>query len=1490
MRFFADRSLFCLVLQEFVAGRKRGMANRRGEARRLRDHGVKTFQEVFSGVTILALPRNALQYQSQVERALRTIGGRGILDEDADEHFDVEDRNLVSLFMTKRMSESVRRKVLGDNAEGVIEPSDIYNAVWAACSGEVYIALGARVTDITTRSEFAGGPAKATQFVEAIEKEYYALDGLIAMVPEDDRGRFSALTPATIGSILRRALAHGELYMVVDSILEEWVNRNECQFTRLSVKLSSYMANAKQGRARDKSGTADTFLAGAGGWNQQDHGGRGRGQRGRGGRGRGGRGRGKSNGQQQQGKKPDGRKCYGCQQFGHIRRDCPRERSSAAVAEAFAGNFAAGAATAMFSSTVLPVVDDRDGNLEGYEHGSTWSLDSGASISISSMAADFTGKKLVKHSGCPEAIRTAGGGKLEIMGYADVTHRVVGTSGKMFTFSVYTAFVPDAADGLRLLSVPSLEDGGVRLESSGPNEQRLRFPRGFATIVRRPATEVRGYAAMYRLPTFVKVGDAAPAQSTPVLLPVERKRLTGGSIAERLAFTPRGGVSGRTIRQSGDDSLHSVAGHVCNKTARKVGVDGISGRDRCEICDKAGLPAAPKEVVSRSPDGYDDVVTADVVGFSEPSVPNGNKYALVLVDVDKFVYVIPMTSKAHTVKAFETFCDTSAYVVSAHTRFHSDSESVFTGHEFKAAVKARGMVQTASPPYHHERNGIVEAAIKSTKRLMRKMLLNAALGDQFWSLALKHAAFTLNRVYHGALKMSPYQKKTGRAYSLTHLHTFGEPALVTMEEWQKPRTGMWVGFDDASSSHLIYMGDTGRLIRSVNVRFLAHKWGSGMDLEHIKDIVDGFGDLPPMVSLPADAEEVLADASDDEPDGVGTASARVPPLELTSHPPVVDKTVLRRSGRIVLKNATLQRSDAASVVALSVPQLQVLAVEAQHEPDELWRAATAMELLDDDEHEKAIAYVNYLEGSNLFALSAEEDGDHPTLRQALTGPEKEHWQRAVAKEVQMLKDNGVVEEVDPGDVPPNKTPLRGHFVNSKKRDGANVVTKYKARMVAQGNRQRADRGDFDPSHLESFTFIFSSLLLMLTLAVAGAWFIENSDVVTAFHNSDLLEPMYMWVPKGVEHLFSSMVVKIVKGLYGLKQSPRLWYDTLLAWLISLGFERSDVDPCLFTYRDGDDELYLVVWVDDFIYASPSAELMTWFKQQASARFSMKHLGPLEWCLGLKVDYKRGGSLIISQTAYIRRLGEVFGVTKSKRGVKTPMARSHEVAEPCEPPTAGLPYRKLVGALLYVAKRTRPEISFHVSLLSRFNTRYSAEHYEDALQVLQYLVDTAEIGMTVRPSKDLKLTCFTDASYGVKYVERRSITGMCTFLGGNLIAWASCAQKTTARSTAESEYLALDVGVKELMALRNVLKGLGFAMDLPSVVYCDNTAAIAIAGGTALSRKAKHMDIIYYFVREQVKRGLIKLIHRGTDTMVADVLTKALEYDALVAHRAALLNE
>eukprot|EP00045_Choanoeca_perplexa_P018479 m.292934 g.292934 ORF g.292934 m.292934 type:complete len:299 (-) comp17831_c1_seq1:2360-3256(-) len=279
--------------------------------------------------------------------------------------------------------------------------------------------------------------------------------------------------------------------------------------------------------------------------------------------------------------------------------------------------------------------------------------------------------------------------------------------------------------------------------------------------------------------------------------------------------------------------------------------------------------------------------------------------------------------------------------------FVSDSESVFKTQEVRSVLKAHGLVQSFSPPYQHHRNR-VETYIKLVKKTARRMLDNAQLGDEFGSMALDWAVMVVNchpRTSLGGI--SAFEHKTGVAPNMSNWHVFGEPVMVSMPG--EVRQGLWVGFDYEASSHVVFFPDTGAQVRSVRVRFLVTRWGTGIDLDLVDDIVKGVvaeevptsedgEEMPQLVSLRDSTEEVLNGDAVEK-----TVKPQVTSLELTSSPPVLDKVALRRSKRLVLKNQTIARSD-ASVKAIGLDDMCALAAEARKESgDAVWRCGESRE-------------------------------------------------------------------------------------------------------------------------------------------------------------------------------------------------------------------------------------------------------------------------------------------------------------------------------------------------------------------------------------------------------------------------------------------------------------------------------------------------------------------------------------------------------------------
>ena len=175
---------------------------------------------------------------------------------------------------------------------------------------------------------------------------------------------------------------------------------------------------------------------------------------------------------------------------------------------------------------------------------------------------------------------------------------------------------------------------------------------------------------------------------------------------------------------------------------------------------------------------------------------------------------------------------------------------------------------------------------------------------------------------------------------------------------------------------------------------------------------------------------------------------------------------------------------------------------------------------------------------------------------------------------------------------------------------------------------------------------FGTIRSLIALGVQRNMSIHQMDVSTAFLNGVLKEDIYMEQPdgykvKGKEHL----VCKLQKSLYGLKQSPRCWYEELSTHLIHTGYTQSKADPCVFfLWKEG--KLTVVsIYVDDLILLADLMKSMMDLKDSLSGRFKMKDMGELGFCLGIGV--KHGSNFVqLQQRQYIKNLLDRFNMSEA----------------------------------------------------------------------------------------------------------------------------------------------------------------------------------------------------------------------------------------------------
>lgn len=279
------------------------------------------------------------------------------------------------------------------------------------------------------------------------------------------------------------------------------------------------------------------------------------------------------------------------------------------------------------------------------------------------------------------------------------------------------------------------------------------------------------------------------------------------------------------------------------------------------------------------------------------------------------------------------------------------------------------------------------------------------------------------------------------------------------------------------------------------------------------------------------------------------------------------------------------------------------------------------------------------------------------------------------------------------------------------------------------------------------------------------------------------------------------------------------------------------------------------------------------EKKLAKEFEVKDLGVLKYFLGIEFARSKKG-IFINQRKYVLDLLKETGLlgckaaeTPVEPNMKLELAKAEEVIDRER-------YQRLVGRLIYLS-HTRPDISFAVSMVSQFMHSPGPRHFEAVYRILRYLKGSPGKGLMFEKHGHLEIEVFTDADWAGSTMDRRSTSGYCTFVGGNLVTWKSKKQSVVARSSAEAEFRSVAHGVCEVMWIKGILDELQIPSSIPMKVYCDNKAAIAIAHNPVLHERTKHVEVDKHFIKEKLDSGLICMPYISSDDQTADILTKGL---------------
>lgn len=537
-----------------------------------------------------------------------------------------------------------------------------------------------------------------------------------------------------------------------------------------------------------------------------------------------------------------------------------------------------------------------------------------------------------------------------------------------------------------------------------------------------------------------------------------------------------------------------------------------------------------------------------------------------------------------------------------------------------------------------------------------------------------------------------------------------------------------------------------------------------------------------------------------------------------------------------------------------------------------------------------------VEGEHHAIAQGEHDPDTPALvaidadpsgyKDAVSRPDAAQWTAAIEEEAANLLRRGAFEIVDRDTT--DRQPVRGRWVFKIKRDDQQQPVRHKARLVACGYAQLKGI-DYHVAHAP--VAAKESVRALFALAAQQHLHVRQFDFDQAYVNADLDTDIFMYVPDGlapaiapyvdsaVNNLLQSgrAVLRLRKALYGLKQSGRLWYDTLCEHLHSLGFSTLDCDPCVFKGPDG---AIIVIYVDDGLLFTRTKEQSDDLLRQTQQNFSIKDLGTPRHFVGWDIDMRGTDGIFLGQKPYSQHVGDTFAPGQPPR--PTPYASTGKMGDTGSTPGDQQLFMEAVGSLNYAAVSTRPDLAYAVSSLSRNMQQPTRSHIKQARNAAAYLNATAEHGLLYKPADQLDIDVYCDASFAPEEDMRKSRTGYLILVNGAPVAWRATIQPIVAHSTAEAECIAAADAARDAMFIARLYTEIGIDVPTPTL-HEDNETALHIFTEIA-TKRSKHLEIRYHYVRHLVQQGRIKTVHCRTASMLADALTKPLPRDAFISHR------
>lgn len=860
---------------------------------------------------------------------------------------------------------------------------------------------------------------------------------------------------------------------------------------------------------------------------------------------------------------------------------------------------------------------------------------------------------------------------------------------------------------------------------------------------------------------------------------------------------------------------HERLGHLNVKELQNMCKNGVipvklTGNQDfvCEACQYGKQARRPFMKSTRGPTEPGEIVYSDVCGpIEEPSV-SGMKYFVLFKDgATSYRHVYFMKHKS---EVFQYFLKYNAMVVNKFKndlqKLHTDNGCEYVNQEFKSFLESKGIQHERTAPYTPQQNGRAEREMRSIMETARTMLYAKNIPLNMWAEAVNCAVYLLNR------------------------NTSSQTGNVTPFE-------LWHGVKP-NLHHIRIFGCVGYVHTPKEKRKKLSK-------KSVKMLLVGYDhDNYRMYDQNTKKITVSRDVKFDEH---STLEEKQNLVELTVEQNENQSTSQDEFQHVINQENTIPEEISSDD-----------SMKSSEDLDETYVPPRNIHL---DQNEQRNITLRPRRNNNIEANFTEFEIPN-TYQEAMNSPNSDLWKKAIAEELQSHKENQTWILTDRTE----KKPVSCKWVFTIKKNKYGEIERFKARLCARGFTQTKG---FDFNETFSPTCRYDSIRVVLSIAARDGLQIEQFDVKTAFLYGELSEEIYMEVPEGLK-VQSSKVCKLIKSIYGLKQSSRCWNEKFSSFLYTCGFVPCPSDNCVFVAHYKDVKVILIIYVDDGLLFAKDKVVLSELINILKQKFEIKVCN-CDSFIGMEIC-RENDYISISQKQYIQKLINKFNLLEAKSCSTPADVNVHLSKNTCNDKPISFPYREAVGALLFLSLVSRPDIAYAVNVVSRYVNDPGPSHVTAVKRIFRYLIHSKDLSIVYHGNHEL--VGYSDSDYAGDLDTRKSNTGYIFLFNGGPVTWSSRKQNTVALSTTESEYMAASEAAKEILWLRQFLYDIKEPQGLINL-YVDNQSAIKLINNPVFHRKSKHIDIKYNFVRENVAKKIIDIKYVDTSNQLADFLTKAL---------------